>query len=458
MSADDVAGAPAGTPAEGSENDAAPAGAGDNATAKTPGAGAPAPQRGLSRRGMLGLIGAGAGGLVVGGLGGVALARPPSSPDAQAADDTTYPFFGEHQAGIATRVQEHLHFAAFDMAPGASRDDLVSLLKDWSYAASRITQGLDVSASGAVGGSLQAPPDDTGEALGLAPAGLTITFGLGPDLFGDQFGLASQRPSQLAKLPPFVGEQLSAELSGGALAIQACADDPQVAFHAVRNLSRIAFGRAQIRWSQLGFGRTSRTTADQATPRNLFGFRDGTNNVLGTDDAAMNEHVWVQPGADQPWLTGGSYLAVRNIRQRMETWDRLRLVEQQDIFGRAKGSGGPLTGGDEFAPLKFGEVDASGKPVIDPKSHVARAHPDANGGIRILRRGYNFVNGNDVVGALSAGLFFISFQRSPDRFITVQQAVATDLLAEYLVHVGSGLFAVPPGAQPGSFVGETLFA
>lgn len=415
-----------------------------------------APVTGLSRRGLLGLIGAGAGGLIVGGLGGTALGR---SADRAASGDggVVHPFFGEHQAGITTPVQEHLHFASFTMAEGATRADLISLLKDWTYAASRITQGLDVSASGAVHGSVQAPPDDTGEALGLSAAALTVTFGFGPDLFDHRFGLAEHRPAELVTLPPFAREQLDAALCGGDLAIQACADDPQVAFHAVRNLSRIAFGRAHIRWSQLGFGRTSKTTADQSTPRNLFGFKDGTANILADDTAALDEHVWV-PAADGPqWLVGGSYLAVRNIRQRIEVWDRVRLIEQQQIFGRDKAAGAPLSGGDEFTPLDFHQQDPAGRPAIDVASHVRRAHPDVNGGIRLLRRGYNFVNGNDATGNLDAGLFFLAYQRSPGRFISVQKSVATDLLAEYLVHVGSALFAVPPGASPGSFVGAALF-
>jgi deferrochelatase/peroxidase EfeB len=371
---------------------------------------------------------------------------------------TVHPFYGAHQAGITTPVQEHLHFASFTMADGATRDDLVSLLKDWSYAASRITQGLDVSASGAVQGSPQAPPDDTGEALGLAAAALTVTFGFGPSLFDDRFGLAERRPAELETLPPFAFEQLDAALCGGDLAIQACADDPQVAFHAVRNLSRIAFGRAQIRWSQLGFGRTSKTTADQSTPRNLFGFKDGTANLLADDAAALDEHLWVSAVDGPAWLVGGSYLAVRNIRQRMEVWDRVRLTEQEQIFGRDKGAGAPLSGGDEFTPLDFDNHDAAGNLTIDVASHVRRAHPSTNGGIQLLRRGYNFVNGNDTTGKLDAGLFFLAYQRSPGRFITVQKSVATDLLAEYLVHVGSALFAIPPGAQPGSFVGAGLFA
>ena len=50
-------------------------------------------------------------------------------------------------------------------------------------------------------------------------------------------------------------------------------------------------------------------------------------------------------------------------------------------------------------------------PVIAAASHVRLAHPNTNGGVRILRRGYNFVDGNNDLGRLDAGLFFLSFQR-----------------------------------------------
>src|SRR6185312_14765858 len=139
---------------------------------------------GVSRRGLLGLaLGAGAAGIALGaGAGaaaGVAVGRSREREGAASA----YAFFGEHQAGITTPVQQHLHFASFDMMARTDRDDLISLLQDWSYAASRMTQGLEVSATGAVHGSPPAPPDDTGEALGLPAAGLTITIGFGPTLF-----------------------------------------------------------------------------------------------------------------------------------------------------------------------------------------------------------------------------------------------------------------------------------
>lgn len=76
--------------------------------------------------------------------------------------------------------------------------------------------------------------------------------------------------------------------------------------------------------------------------------------------------------------------------------------------------------------------------------------------MRILRRGYNYVDGNNAYGRLDVGLFFLSFQRSPAQFITIQRALATDVLNEHIRHVGSAIFAVPPGAKPGGFVGETL--
>ncbi|SDT06734.1 deferrochelatase/peroxidase EfeB [Microbacterium paraoxydans] len=412
---------------------------------------------GLSRRGLLGLaVGGGVAGLAVGlgagTAGGMALGRARAAEDAE----SRYEFFGAHQAGVTTPVQDHLHFASFDMMPRTDRDDLISLLQDWSYAAARMTQGLEVSASGAVNGPAEAPPDDTGEALGLPAAGLTLTFGFGPGLFenedGDRYGLAARRPPGLERLPAFLGDDLDPAASHGDLCIQACADDPQVAVHAIRNLSRIAFGRARLRWSQLGFGKTSRTTASQATPRNLFGFKDGTANILADDTAALAEHVWVAEGDEPSWMAGGSYLVARKIAMLIETWDRVRLSEQDTIIGRDKGVGAPLSGGDEFTAPDFRGTK------IDANSHVRLAHPEQNDGIRILRRGYNYVDGNNALGRLDAGLFFLSYQRDPAQFISLQRRLSTDRLNEYIRHVGSGIWAIPPGARPGSYVGAELFA
>jgi deferrochelatase/peroxidase EfeB len=418
---------------------------------------------GLSRRGLLGVAGATVGAGIVGIGAGVAIDRSVLGASNQSTD--TYPFYGEHQSGITTAAQDRLHFAAFDVAPGLDRAGLVELLHDWTVAAARMTQGKPAGKYGPASGPTDAPPDDTGEALDLPPGGLTLTFGFGPTLFTssdgrDRFGIASRRPAALVDLPHFPGDALLDAYVGGDLCVQACSDDPQVAVHAIRNLSRIAFGRASIRWSQLGFGRTSSTTRGQTTPRNLFGFKDGTANIKAEDSAVVADQVWASAAAGAGWMRGGSYLVARKIRMVIETWDRQQLGEQERIVGRDKGEGAPLSGGTEFTEPNFLAVASTGGTKIDPDSHVRLAHPSTNDGAQLLRRGYNFVDGNDELGRLNAGLFFIAFQSDPrTQFIPIQQRLArSDAMNEYLKHVGSAIFAVPPGAREGSYVGSGLFA
>ena len=413
------------------------------------------PRAGLSRRGLLGLAGAG----VVGAgitLGVDRLVEAATSTASGAAP--SYPFFGNHQAGIVTPAQDRLHFAAFDVLD-ISRDELAELLSDWSYAANRMTAGLGAGRYGPTDGPYDAPPDDTGEALDLPPAGLTITFGFGPTLFDSRFGLAAKRPAALIDLPHFPGDALVESQGGGDLCIQACSDDPQIAVHAIRNLSRIAFGRAGIRWSQLGFGRTSSTTRAQSTPRNLFGFKDGTANVKAEDTDAVAQSVWVSPTDDPAWMAGGSYLVARKIRMTIETWDRTSLREQEGIIGRTKGEGAPLSGGSEYTEPNFHTNGRGDKPLIDENAHIRLAHPSENNGAALLRRGYNFVDGNDDLGRLNAGLFFLAFQRDPrEQFVPIQLALSKhDGMNEYIRHVGSAIFAIPPGAGEGRPIGATLF-
>jgi deferrochelatase/peroxidase EfeB len=397
------------------------------------------------------LASAGAGGLAAAaGGGGFALGRETAdaAPDAAAQ---IVPFHGEHQAGIATAAQDRLHFAAFDVEDGLRARDLRDLLREWSRAAERMTAGRLV---GDDGGEQLAPPADTGEALGLTPARLTVTFGLGPSLFDDRFGLAASRPEPLRDLPALPGDELDPDRSGGDLCVQACADDPQVAFHAVRNLARIGRGAVTVRWSQLGFGRTSSTSRAQATPRNLLGFKDGTRNLKAEDTADFARHVWVAGDrtGEPAWLRGGTYLVARRIRMLIEVWDRAPLGDQEQTIGRHKASGAPLGGREEF--------DAPNLARLPADSHVRLAAPSSNDGVKLLRRGYSFTDGlDDRLGQLDAGLFFLSFQRDPDAFIRVQRRLgSTDALNEYIKHVGSGLWAIPPGARRGGWVGETLLA
>ena len=389
--------------------------------------------------------------------------RAPPSPR-PTADEDRYPFYGDHQAGIVTPAQDRLHFAAFDVVTD-DRAELVALLQDWTAAAARMTQGREAGPFGATSGPYDAPPDDTGEALGLPPSGLTLTFGFGPSLFRhagrDRFGLAARRPAALQRLPHFPGDHLDPDRSDGDLCVQACADDPQVAVHAIRNLARIALGRAALRWSQLGFGRTSSTSSSQSTPRNLFGFKDGTMNLKAEEPGLLDAHVWARPTEPQAaWLTGGSYLVARRISMAIETWDRQPLREQEHVVGRTKGEGAPLSGGTEFSQPDFALRGRADEPLVPADAHVRLAHPDQNRGVQMLRRGYNFVDGSNSRGQLDAGLFFIAYVRDPrSHYIPMQTKLARqDGMSEYLKHTGSALFAVPPGVKPGSYLGQALFA
>jgi deferrochelatase/peroxidase EfeB len=372
-----------------------------------------------------------------------------------ATGEDTVPFSGEHQAGIATPVQDRLAFAAFDLTT-TSRGDLERLLRNWTSAARRMVVGREL---GRGEPDPLAPPVDTGEALGLRPSRLTLTIGFGPTMFDDRFGLSARRPAALADLPPLPGERLDPERSGGDLCIQACADDPQVAFHAMRNLARLGRGTVVLRWSQLGFGRTSTTTSGTATPRNLMGFKDGTRNIRGDDRTALDRFVWVGDDTDQPWMRGGSYVVARRIRMFIEVWDRASLQDQQDTIGRFKVSGAPLSGGREHDTPRFGDRTSNG-PAIPDDAHIRLASAEENHGVRILRRGYSFTDGIDTSrGELDAGLFFIAYQRDPrTQFVPLQRRLgAHDALSEYISHTGSGLFACPPGVGgPDDFWGRSL--
>ncbi|MEU9685261.1 iron uptake transporter deferrochelatase/peroxidase subunit [Amycolatopsis japonica] len=413
----------------------------------------------VTRRKLFGMAGAGAALVGTGAAAGFGANQLLGGDSPAQAAQNVVEFHGEHQAGIVTPVQENLHFVALDVTT-KDREKLVKLLRTWTDAARRMTAGQEVGTGGAVGGAPAAPPSDTGEALDLAASSLTLTIGFGPSLFDDRFGLAAKRPAALIDLPLFPQDKLDPARSGGDICIQACADDPQVAVHAIRNLVRLGFGVTAVRWSQLGFGRSSSTSRAQSTPRNLFGFKDGTRNIKAEETDVLRDQVWATAEDGQPWMAGGSYLVARRIRMHIETWDRESLKGQEGIVGRSKGAGAPLGQAAEFDTPDFQVGGAGGEKLIPEDSHVRLASHENLNGARILRRGYNFVDGSDGVGHLEAGLFFLAFNRDTRKqFVPMQQALSSkDAMMEYLQHTGSAHFAVPPGVREGGFWGEGLFS
>jgi deferrochelatase/peroxidase EfeB len=416
-----------------------------------------------SRRGLLKLGGAAVAGVAA--TGALTACTDASSGDdgTPAAASAQVPFYGPHQAGIATAAPARLAFASYDLTVDGTvaqrRAALQQLLQTWTQAAAAMTAGQQVPGDST---NPAAPPADTGEAYGAPAANLTITFGFGPGVFDDRFGLAGKRPAALADLPHLPPANLDPDRTGGDLCVQACSDDPIVAFHAIRNLARLGRGTVVMRWSQLGFGKATSNGASQETPRNLMGFKDGTRNIDGGDNALMDAHVWVASETDQPWMRAGSYLVARRIRMHLEGWDRDVLSDQQNVFGRAKYTGAPLTGHAEHDTPDFTAVTTAGSPVIPVDSHVRLAAHETNNGLRILRRGYSFTDGMlPESGELDAGLFFVAFQKDPRaQFVVLQRKLGmNDALNEYIEHVGSGLFACPPGVRDaGDYWGSALFA
>ena len=240
--------------------------------------------------------------------------------------------------------------------------------------------------------------------------------------------------------------------------MQACSDDPQVAFHAIRNLARIGRGTVVMRWSQLGFGRTSSTSRSQDTPRNLMGFKDGTANIRAEDTEAMDRFVWV--GGEGPaWMRGGSYLVTRRIRMLLEVWDRSALEDQEQTIGRDKYSGAPLGGSEEFEPLDLEaetrrRADDPGRRPRPPR--LGLASTAASGSCAAATPSPTASTRASASSKPASSSSASSATRS-SQFVAIQRRLgSSDALNEYIKHVGSAVFAVPPGARRGGYVGETL--
>ena len=390
----------------------------------------------MDRREFLKKAGIGGAGLALGLSGASAFFANKEQGSRNIADgQEEISFYGKHQAGITTPMQKNIYFVVLDLRT-TDKNELIQLFKDWTDYSQKLVNGELVKKDGS---NALLPPSDTGETVGLNPYRLTLTFGVSAS-FLTKLGLERKRPKLFRDLPAFPKEQLREQYTGGDIVIQACADDEQVAFHAVRNLIRKGRNKVTMKWSQSGFA----AIGDRMeTPRNLFGFKDGTANV--TTEKDFDKVVWAD---SQDWMKNGSYMAVRRIIMHLETWDRTNLQEQENTFGRYKESGAPFGKTNEFD-----EVDLSLLPV---DSHVRLAKEVD---LPILRRSYSYSDGIDPkTGQFDAGLLFIAFQKDPDSFVKIQTNLgAVDKMNEYVTHIGSGLFACFGGVKEGGYIGQDLF-
>jgi deferrochelatase/peroxidase EfeB len=352
------------------------------------------------------------------------MARGPGVPLAEQGpgrsmrpDPTPPSVVGAHQPGIATPLLDHTAFAALDLAvDGAAA--LRELLAAWSARAERVMRAR--------------------------PGAVTVTLGLGPGVFDERFGLRAARPVALRELPAFPGDALAPARCGGDVSLQACGRDRGAAAEALEAMVAAGGGGAGVRWRRDGFLPRARRDAPRGTPRDLLGFKDGTMNLRRPAD--LDRHVWAGRG-ERSWLVGGTQLVVREIRLALDAWRRLGVGEQERIVGRHRESGAPLGGTREFDPVP---VHGS---AVPPDAHARLAAPRSNAGAAMLRRGYSYLEGDE------AGLLFLAYAGDPRRqVVPVQRRLAEhDALGPFARHVGSAVFAIPPGARPGGFLAEGLF-
>ncbi|MFJ9345097.1 iron uptake transporter deferrochelatase/peroxidase subunit [Streptomyces sp. NPDC101237] len=404
------------------------------------------PAAGLSRRALLGT--AGASGLVLGAAGagvGYAVAPAQATPLSSVGSDRAM-FHGKHQPGITEGLQARGHLVAFDLAAGAGRKEAAALLRRWSTTAERLMAGEPMT------------QDDTDVARDAGPSSLTLTFGFGHSFFA-RTGLEKQRPSALDPLPDFSSDHLDPSRSNGDLWVQIGADDALVAFHALRAVQKDAGSAARVRWQMNGFNRTPGATGRPLTARNLMGQLDGTRNPKPTEsDFEQRIFVPSSGSAGPAWMANGSYAVVRRIRMLLDDWEKLSLADQENVVGRRKSDGAPLSGGTETTMMDLEKARSDGEYVVPLNAHARITRPDQNGGAAILRRPFSYHDGIDADGTPDAGLLFICWQADPLRgFVPVQRKLDRgDALSQYIRHEASGLFAVPGGAADGEYVGQQL--
>lgn len=365
-------------------------------------------------------------------------------------------FFGEHQAGIVTPRPAAGMIASFDVL-ARDRAGLEKLLRT-------LTERTAFLMAGGTPPSLDPkfPAPDSG-ILGpvVTPDNLTITTSLGASLFDDRFGLAPQKPRRLQRMTSFSNDALQEALCHGDLALQFCSNTPDTNIHALRDIIKNTPDTLMLRWKQEGSvpAQAPHPGAPKESARNFLGFRDGSANPDSTDAGLMNRIVWVRPGGDEPaWAAGGTYQAVRIIRNFVERWDRTPLQQQETIIGRSKASGAPFGGRTEADPPRYAG-DPEGK-ITPLDAHIRRANPrDAEAAKHlILRRPFNYSNGVSKAGQLEMGLLFIAYQADLEQgFIAVQKRLNGESLEEYIKPIGGGYFFALPGVRDkNDYLGRAL--
>lgn len=332
--------------------------------------------------------------------GAVVTGRSTSSVD---FGSRTESFYGQHQNGIELPAQANISVIAFDLNDGVDIAAAGRFMRVWSADAAKLTQGQDVI------GDITPRGQEN-------PARLTATFGFGYSFF-EKLGMEDKWPESSKDVPAFAKiDKLRSNWSGGDVIVQIAGDDPLSIFHLAEMLRRDARPFAKVRWQQRGFTNSAGVNAGNV-PRNLLGQLDGTvNPKFGSKDFAKT--VWRKDGS--------TFMVVRRIQMNLDTWDKLSTEGKTRATGRNMGDGEKVAKQEKNA-------------------HVKLAFTKMGSGI--FRRGYNY-DDNYQDGVRQAGLIFISFQESLQRFVDIQKKLAEiDALNIWTTPIGSGLYFIPRGVQ-----------
>ncbi|MFC5724396.1 iron uptake transporter deferrochelatase/peroxidase subunit [Streptomyces gamaensis] len=399
------------------------------------------PRRGLLR-GAAAAVGAG---IAVAGARGVRTAgdaRTPATTPAAPGGTAPVGFHGPRQAAVLTRPRRATAFTAFDVT---ARDagELTELLRTLTGRARFLTGGGVPEPLG-----ITAPPSDSGLLGPQVPpdGGLLVTVGVGSSLFDGRFGLAGRAPRRLRPMPVFPDDDLRPDFCHGDLSVQLCADSRDTVLHALRDITRHTRGGLRVRWRVDGFTSPPRPTG---TPRNLFGFKDGTSGPDPRDARQTERLVWTDARAGEPaWAAGGTYQVVRIIRMLVEFWDRIPLTEQQRILGRDRDTGAPLDGVHETDAPDYARDPKGDVTPLDSHIRLANPRTPQTAQQQPLRRSYTYDRGTDSNGELDMGLLFCCYQRDPvGQFTAVQRRLAGEPLTDYVKPFGGGWFYVLPGVR-----------
>ncbi len=258
-------------------------------------------------------------------------------------------------------------------------------------------------------------------------------------------------PVWLKPLPQYRIDRLEDQWGQGDLVVQICGDDEVAVAHARRVITRQIKRWATPLWVQRGFKGARNAQPAGTTMRNLMGQVDGTANPSGQHADSV---VWC--ARDQGVWENGSSMVVRRIAMNLDTWDNVDRIAREDSLGRTLETGAPLTGNEEYDEPDFEATNALGFPVIPSYSHIRRARSDNSKEV-ILRRAYNYDDG-PLTGHSQSGLVFISFQADVvAQYLPLQRRLdELDALNEWTTPIGSAVFAILPGCQPGSYLGQGI--